>query len=57
MPVEDAYAGLRWPAGYSQGVGVDPSRIAVMGDSAGGSIAAGGPCWQGAAASSLRARS
>ncbi len=41
VPVEDAYAGLRWPAGHSQEMSVDPSRIAVMGDSAGGGIAAG----------------
>lgn len=41
VPVEDAYAGLRWLSGHAQEMGVEPSRIAVMGDSAGGGIAAG----------------
>ncbi len=41
VPVEDAYAGLRWLADHAQEMGVEPSRIAVMGDSAGGGIAAG----------------
>jgi acetyl esterase len=38
--VEDAYAALLWVAAHGREIGGDPSRLAVIGDSAGGNLAA-----------------
>lgn len=40
VPVTDAYAGLRYLVDHAKELGVDPQRIAIMGDSAGGGIVA-----------------
>lgn len=39
-PVTDCHAGLRWLVDHASRLGVRPDRIAVMGDSGGGGIAA-----------------
>lgn len=40
-PVEDCYAGLVWTADHAQELGIDPERLLVVGESAGGGLAAG----------------
>ena len=39
-PLEDAYAATRWTARRAADIGADSSRLAVMGDSLGGTLAA-----------------
>jgi acetyl esterase/lipase len=38
--IDDCYAGLEWLAGNAESLGVDPTRIVVKGESAGGGLAA-----------------
>ncbi|MFE9248652.1 alpha/beta hydrolase [Streptomyces sp. NPDC007088] len=39
-PVEDCYAGLVWIAGHAEEAGIDPGRIVLVGNSAGGGLCA-----------------
>jgi len=39
-PLEDTYTGLRWLSDQALELGVDPTRVAIGGDSAGGGLAA-----------------
>jgi acetyl esterase/lipase len=39
-PAGDCYAGLQWVAGHATELGIDPARIIIAGNSAGGGLAA-----------------
>jgi triacylglycerol lipase len=38
--IEDCYAGLRWTVAHAEQLGIDTTRLGVMGESAGGGLAA-----------------
>lgn len=40
-PTEDVYAALRWVSEHATDFSIDPTRIGIMGESAGGNLAAG----------------
>jgi acetyl esterase len=39
-PFDDCYAGLLWVKAHAEEIGIDPNRVGVGGDSAGGNLAA-----------------
>jgi len=39
-PLEDCYAAVQWLAARAESLGIDPSRIVILGDSAGANLAA-----------------
>lgn len=41
FPVEDCYAGLVWVSEHAEELGIDPDRLVIAGQSAGGGLAAG----------------
>jgi acetyl esterase/lipase len=41
IPLEDCYVGLKWTYNSADELGIDPARIAIGGQSAGGGLAAG----------------
>jgi acetyl esterase/lipase len=41
VPMEDTYSAIVWLTEHAKELGIDPTRIAVMGDSGGGGVAAG----------------
>jgi acetyl esterase/lipase len=40
-PVEDCYAGLKWMSEHASELGINPDKIMISGQSAGGGLAAG----------------
>ncbi|RKT53374.1 alpha/beta hydrolase [Saccharothrix australiensis] len=40
VPLDDCYAATRWFVDHARGLGVDPGRVGIAGDSAGGTLAA-----------------
>lgn len=40
VPLDDCHAGFRWTVEHATELGIDPTRVGVVGDSAGGNLAA-----------------